>query len=123
MQLGIAGFRASGKTTVFNCLTGADASTGYGGAREANRGVIKVPDDRVDKLSAIYSPKKTTYADITFVDLPGAEEKALDSQTAAELRGAWTRWFTWCAVSRRRASAWMPSATSSTSTASWCSST
>jgi GTP-binding protein YchF len=87
MQLGIAGYRGSGKTTVFNCLTGADAVTGYGGGREANRSVIKVPDERVDKLSAIFSPKKTTYADITFVDLPGPDEEGgIDSQTAAELR-------------------------------------
>jgi len=92
MQVGIAGYHGSGKTTVFNCLTGADAATGYGGSREANRGVIKVPDERIDKLSAIFKPKKTIFADISFVDLPGPAEgsdgagSSIDAQTAGELR-------------------------------------
>jgi GTP-binding protein YchF len=92
MQVGIAGYHGSGKTTVFNCLTGAEAATGYGGAREANRGVIKVPDERIDKLSAIFNPKKTTYADISFVDLPGPADggdgsgSGIDAHTAGELR-------------------------------------
>jgi hypothetical protein len=92
MQVGIAGYRGSGKTTVFNCLTGSDASTGYGGGREANRGVIKVPDERIDALTGIFQPKKTTYADISFVDLPGPADSGdgggsgIDGQTAGELR-------------------------------------
>ena len=69
MQVGITGYAGSGKTTVFNCLTGSDASTGFG-SKEQNRGNIKVPDPRIDALSAIFSPKKTTYADMSFVDLP-----------------------------------------------------
>ncbi len=94
MQVGIAGYHGCGKTTVFNCLTGAEATTGFGGRREANRGVIKVPDERIDKLSAIFKPKKTTYADISFVDLPGPADggegtgsgKGIDGKTAGELR-------------------------------------
>jgi GTP-binding protein YchF len=90
MQVGIAGYRGAGKTTVFNCLTGAQATTGYGGAKEANRGVIKVPDERIDKLAAIFQPKKTTYADIAFVDVPpppeGVDDSGIDKQSAAELR-------------------------------------
>jgi GTP-binding protein YchF len=86
MQVGIAGYQASGKTTVFNCLTGADAATGFGGAREANRSVIKVPDERIDKLSALFNPKKTTYANVSFVDMPGPTEGGIDTQSAAELR-------------------------------------
>jgi hypothetical protein len=89
MQVGITGFKGAGKTTVFNCLTGADASTGFGGGKEANRGNIKVPDERIDKLSAIFSPKKTTFADVSFVDLPSppdGDQTGLDTQTAGELR-------------------------------------
>lgn len=90
MQIGIAGYHASGKTTVFNCLTGAAATTGYGGPREANRGIIRVPDPRIDELSALFKPKKTTYANISFVDLPGpsdgGESDSIDKQAAAELR-------------------------------------
>ncbi len=88
MQVGITGFRGAGKTTVFNCLTGQAAATGYGGGREANRGNIRVPDARIDKLAAIFNPKKTTYADISFVDMPGPPEgeDGIDKQGAAELR-------------------------------------
>ena len=91
MQVGITGYAGAGKTSVFNCLTGSDADTGFGGGKEANRGNIKVPDQRIDALSAIYKPKKTTYADISFVDLPappttGDGKDALDSFTASELR-------------------------------------
>jgi GTP-binding protein YchF len=92
MQIGIAGYRGSGKTTVFNCLTGARAATGLGGGRDAHRAVVKVPDERVDRLSEIYQPRKTTHADIVFVDLPGPAERpdgapsGVDAATAAELR-------------------------------------
>jgi GTP-binding protein YchF len=87
MQVGITGYRGAGKTSVFNCLTGSDAATGFGGGKEANLGTIKVPDERIDKLSAIYSPKKTTFAVISFVDLPSPPDSdSIDSATAGELR-------------------------------------
>jgi len=67
----ITGLPYVGKTTVFNLLTGAHASTGaFAGAEaETNIGVAKVPDERVDKLSALFKPKKTTFAEITYRDL------------------------------------------------------
>jgi len=73
MKIGLVGFPGSGKTTVFNALTGLAADTGYGGARPGtkNLGVVRVPDARVDALAAIYSPKKTTYAEVTFCDIAG----------------------------------------------------
>jgi len=74
MKVGIVGFAGSGKTTVFNALTGLAAETGFGGRDRANVGVIKVPDPRVDKLAQIYSPKKKTYAEISFVDVAGPEQ-------------------------------------------------
>ncbi|MCC6525900.1 MAG: redox-regulated ATPase YchF, partial [Polyangiaceae bacterium] len=93
MHVGIAGYRGAGKTTVFNCLTGSSAATGLGGGgRDVNRSVIKVPDERIDKLSDLFRPKKTTYADMAFVDMPGptdagAEPKDhIDAHAAAELR-------------------------------------
>ena len=75
MKTGIVGFAGSGKTTVFNSLTGLQADTGYGGKGKANLGLIKVPDARVDRLGAIYSPKKTIYAEIEFVDVAGPAGK------------------------------------------------
>ena len=67
----ITGLPYVGKTTLFNLLTGAHASTGaFAGAEgETNIGVAKVPDERVAKLSALFKPKKTTYAEITYRDL------------------------------------------------------
>lgn len=83
MKVGIIGFARSGKTTIFNALTGATAAVGAFGSRDANVAVLKVPDTRVDQLAAIFKPKKTTYAEFQFVDVApaeaGGEEKALDS--------------------------------------------
>ena len=73
MKVGIIGFARSGKTTVFNALTGAKTAVGAYGSREANVAVIKVPDARVDALSDIFKPKKRTYAEIEFLEFaPGA---------------------------------------------------
>ena len=71
MQVTIVGLPGSGKTTVFNALTGGHAETGgFSGSRAApNVGVVKVPDERVDRLAALFNPKKTTYADVTYVDV------------------------------------------------------
>jgi GTP-binding protein YchF len=72
MKVGLVGFAGSGKTTIFNTLTGLAAEVGGYGAREkANVGVIKVPDHRVDRLAELYMPKKKTYAEISFVDVAG----------------------------------------------------
>jgi len=73
MKIGLVGFPGSGKTTVFNALTGLSAETGYGAAKPGtkNLGVVRVPDSRVDALAKLYSPKKTTYAEVTFCDIAG----------------------------------------------------
>ncbi len=72
MKVGLVGFPGSGKSTVFNALTGQSVETGYGAkAGKANLGSVKVPDERVDALAALYSPKKTTYAEMSFTDLAG----------------------------------------------------
>jgi len=69
MRVGICGFRASGKTTVFQALT-PDAA-GQSGKQGVTLGNIKVPDGRVDRLAKIFDPKKTTYAEVTFMDVAG----------------------------------------------------
>ncbi len=87
MKIGLVGFAGSGKTTVFNTMTGLDAPVGYGG--EIRLGTVKVPDARIDKLSAIFSPKKTTYAEISFCDVPGehgAEKKGLSRKALQQIR-------------------------------------
>jgi ribosome-binding ATPase len=94
MQVTIVGLPGSGKTTVFNALTGGHAETGgYSGGRAApNVSVVKVPDGQVDRLAALYAPKKTTYADVTYVDvaLPAgaAREGTVNPDVLAQIRNA-----------------------------------
>ncbi|HLK10318.1 MAG TPA: DUF933 domain-containing protein [Candidatus Binatia bacterium] len=89
MKVGLAGFPGAGKTTVFSALTGIGASPGD---RRPQIGTIKVPDPRVDRLAAIYHPRKTTYAEVTFVDFPPARDPqrraVLDAEAVAALRDA-----------------------------------
>ncbi len=83
MKAGLVGYAQSGKTTLFNALTGQHR--GGAGRGQVNLGAIKVPDARIDALAAIFKPRKTTYAEVQFVDVPGPAGKgsALD---AAALR-------------------------------------
>lgn len=73
MEIGIVGLPMVGKTTIFNLVTNAGVETsGYlTGKTETNVGMAKVPDKRIDYLSDMYKPKKTTYAQIQFSDVPG----------------------------------------------------
>jgi ribosome-binding ATPase len=84
MKVGLIGHRGAGKTTIFNMLTGLQAQVGsFGGKEEVHLGVIKVPDARIDKLSQIFKPKKTTYAEIRFTDFPPSQgEDNLKSNNA-----------------------------------------
>ena len=86
MKLGIIGLERSGKTTVFNALTGADKDVGTFGKIEANISMVKVPDNRVDWLKELYGPKKTVYADIEFVDIPGSINDSSDAKIVAAAR-------------------------------------
>ncbi|MDR1931811.1 MAG: redox-regulated ATPase YchF [Spirochaetales bacterium] len=78
MNIGLIGPAKSGKTTIFNALTGQAAEVAeYGtGKVEPNLGVVTVLDDRVDRFSAMYKPKKTIYATIEFIDFIGVTEGA-----------------------------------------------
>jgi GTP-binding protein YchF len=62
-----------GKTTVFNLLTGTRKATSkfFSGKTESNQGLAAVRDRRVDFLAHLYRPRKTTYAQIEFFDVPG----------------------------------------------------
>ena len=90
MQIGIVGIPYCGKTTVFNALTGLSAPTGkYADSQgETNRGVVAVPDERVDRLTELYKPKKKTYAAVEFSDVAGFKKGAgSDSSLSAYLLG------------------------------------
>jgi GTP-binding protein YchF len=89
MKAGLVGYAQTGKTTLFNALTGQNAQTGGGGGKaKSNLGVIKVPDERIAKLTAIYKPKKTAHAEVLFVDVPGPRTKGsgIDGATIQALQ-------------------------------------
>ena len=72
MKVGIVGLPQVGKTTIFSLLTqGRVDASSWGNAREAHIGVADVPDPRLDRLTEIVNPKKTTYATVEYIDLPG----------------------------------------------------
>jgi ribosome-binding ATPase YchF (GTP1/OBG family) len=69
MKVGIAGFAGAGKSTIFHWLTGVRPDPAKANAGQV--GIAKVPDERLDWLSAHFDPKKTTPATIEFLDTPG----------------------------------------------------
>jgi GTP-binding protein YchF len=73
MKVGIAGLANSGKTTVFNALTGQDAPVAEYSVKGSptNVGVVKVPDPRVDALAEIFQPGKVTFATVEYIDDAG----------------------------------------------------
>ncbi len=84
MQIAIVGLARSGKTTVFNSLTKGDAETGGVGGLTVNTGVVKVPDERLTRLTELFKPKKEVPADVTYVDLP-APAPATEGEAHADI--------------------------------------
>ena len=78
MKTGIIGLPQVGKTSLFRILTKSHLSgAAYSNPREAHVGVAKVPDDRLDKLTALYNPKKLTHASVEYVDVGAIGQEAL----------------------------------------------
>src|SRR5687768_8317083 len=84
MQIAIIGLARSGKTTVFNTLTRGEAETGGFGGMTVNVGVVKVPDERLTRLTELFKPKREVPADVTYVDLPAPPTSA-DGREPAEI--------------------------------------
>jgi GTP-binding protein YchF len=87
LKVGLVGFAGSGKTTVFNTLTGLEVPAGFGGS--VHLGTVKVPDRRIDALSGIFRPRKTIYGEIVFSDIPGehgSEHKGLSRRMLQQIR-------------------------------------
>src|SRR5512145_1309774 len=76
MQLGIVGLPYSGKTTLFQAITKTHLNPSASAKGDAHLGVVKVPDERLDKCSALFHPKSTLYATIEFVDVAGLKKGA-----------------------------------------------
>lgn len=86
MRLGIIGLPQSGKTTIFNALTRGDQPVTMSGGRfEVHTAVVDVPDERVDRLSNLFNPKKTIYAKVTYADIAGLEGSAGKSGISGQL--------------------------------------
>jgi len=73
MKIAIIGLSNSGRTTIFNALTGQNIETTIypTTSGEPNYGVVRVPDLRVSRLAEIYRPRKTTYATVEYIDYIG----------------------------------------------------
>lgn len=78
MKTGIIGLPHVGKTSLFQILTKAHLSAqAHANPREAHIGVAKVPDDRLDRLAALYNPKKLTHTSVEYVDVGAIGQDAL----------------------------------------------
>ena len=90
MKIGLVGLSKSGKTTLFNLLTGSQVATSRydTGRNELHAGIARVPDERVDRLTGIFQPKKTTYATFEVVDLAGIAKGDRAGLEAKEFRNA-----------------------------------
>jgi ribosome-binding ATPase len=95
VQIAIVGLARAGKTTVFNTLTRGQAETGGFGGLTVNVGVVKVPDERLVRLTELFRPRREVPADVTYVDLPappmstdGHEPVEIPAEVLARLRNA-----------------------------------
>jgi hypothetical protein len=82
LTIGIIGLPQSGKTTLFNALTQANAPiSGYAtGTVQANMATVQVPDSRLQPLAEIFHPKKVTPTTVEFVDVAGVGQHTQDSE-------------------------------------------
>src|SRR5947199_6532407 len=76
MQLGIVGLPFSGKSTFFQAITKTHLDAAAMAKADPHLGVVKVPDERLDRCAALFSPKSTVHASIEFVDVAGLKKGA-----------------------------------------------
>jgi len=85
LRVALIGFGSSGKTTLFQLMTGARETARAGHAKgDTSVGVSKVPDARLDRLTAMYNPRKRVPATIEFFDLP-ASGRTTGAQTLVDI--------------------------------------
>src|SRR5947207_1524282 len=88
MKTGIIGLPQVGKTSLFKILTKSKLEAGgYSNPKEAHIGIAKVPDARLDKLAALYNPKKLVHTSVEYADVAAIGQEALkETAFAANLR-------------------------------------
>jgi GTP-binding protein YchF len=74
MQIGIVGLPYSGKSTLFQTITRTHLDPSALAKAETHQAIVRVPDDRLEKLSEIFAPRSTVYATIEFVDVVGLKK-------------------------------------------------
>ena len=85
LRAGLFGFPSSGKTALFQLLTSAREAPRQGGKAEANVGVSRVPDERLDRLSAMFNPRKHVPATVEFADVAGTGGAQTGAQALLDL--------------------------------------
>ena len=84
MKIGLIGINQTGKTSLFELLTGKDSNTLAGTGKGSSKiGTCFIPDERVDFLSGLFKPKKTIYAKIDLTDVPGFSQSVAGQSSAA----------------------------------------
>ena len=83
MKTGIIGLPQVGKTSLFKILTKAQLSPQHVNPREAHVGVARVPDDRLDRLAALYNPRKLLHASVEYVDVAAMPAHASHAEAKA----------------------------------------
>jgi ribosome-binding ATPase len=87
MKTGIIGLPQVGKTSLFQMLTKVEVSAAHHNPREGHLGIARVPDDRLDRLAALYNPKKLVHATVEYTDVAAIGQEALkDSAYSNNLR-------------------------------------
>ncbi|MBN2364705.1 MAG: redox-regulated ATPase YchF [Calditrichaeota bacterium] len=92
MEVGIIGLPFSGKTTLFSTLTRVEVQTSHvSGKMEVHRGVVRIPDSRLNNLTAILKPKKQVNATVEYIEIGGLDpkntrQKGFDPQLLAVLK-------------------------------------
>ena len=88
-KLVIIGLPTSGKTTVFNALTRSEAATGTFGANadEPNLATVKVPDERLDRLTELFNPQRKVPADVQYLDVAGIAKGISEQGMSGQLLG------------------------------------
>jgi len=85
LRAGLFGFPSAGKTALFQLLTSAREAPRQGGKAEANVGVARVPDDRLDRLTALFNPRKHVPATVEFADVAGTGGAQTGAQALLDL--------------------------------------
>jgi GTP-binding protein YchF len=85
LRAGLIGFSGVGKTALFQLLTSVREAPRPGGKTDANVGVSRVPDERLDRLTALFNPRKRVPATVEFADIAGAATGRANAQALLDV--------------------------------------